>query len=93
MKHLLAAALLVVFGLASGVLLEQASAQKNKRKKPAFKENSIGNIPTEYGSLRSIAGATNNIVLAFESEKGEVYLFSYRGNKLNPIVDKIGRDY
>ena len=90
MKHVLAAIVLVAFGVTGGVVFNDAYAQK---KKPAFKENIIGSVPTEYGKLKGIAGAPNNVVLAFETDKGEVFLLSYRGNKLAPVASKINRDY
>lgn len=90
-KHILAAVILVTVGALSGVLFEQASAQK--KKKPTLKENVIGVIPTEYGKLKGIAGQPNSVILAFESDSGEVFLFNYRGNKINPLVDKISRNY
>ena len=68
------------------------SAQ-NRKKKSALQVKHIGQVPNEYGKLVNISGTASNSLLAFENDKGEVYIFEFRGNLLNPRAFKVDRKY
>lgn len=72
---LLGVAVLGVALGACGVLLAQ-------KKKPGWKSDLAGSVPTEFGELVSVTGDTQTTILTYKNSKNEVRVVRFRGIKL-----------
>lgn len=97
MKRFILGIALVTLGLVAGTVmssyLDRDNAEAQNKKKPAFTEVVIGEVPNEFGKLASVSGTSNNALLCFQNDKGEVRLLEFRGNKLTPRAFKVNRKY
>lgn len=97
MRRILMGALLTCAGLAVGLVVgpgyRGVVGAQTPKSKDKFQEVDIGVVPTEFGTFKSLSGTSNSMVLSFESDKGELRILQFHGNKLSPQVFKVKREY
>ena len=71
----------------------QSGNKKSGTKQVAWKEVSIGMVPTEFGELVGFTGTIGNYAMMFKAQEGDLRILEFRGNRINPKALVLKRKY